>query len=300
MRIAITGSSGLIGTPLVATLTAEGHDVIRLVRRTPQAPNEIEWDPTGGTVGAGLEGIDVAINLAGAGVGDRRWTKAYKREIRDSRVLGTITLSRALARLDAPPSVLLNGSAIGYYGNSGSQPVTEESPQGEGFLADVVGDWEAATSPAAEAGIRVVMARTGLVVSSEGGAFGRLIPIFKYGLGGRVGSGEQFWSFISLRDEIRALTFCMDNEQLSGPVNLVAPHAITNKDATRALADALHRPAFLPVPAIALKAALGEFAEDILASQNVVPQRLNEAGFTWLDPTIEDALASARRHDEAS
>lgn len=294
MRIAIAGSSGLIGTPLGASLRSQGHEVLRLVRRPAKGPDEISWDPTSGTVGPGLEGIDAAINLAGAGVGDKRWTKAYKAEIRDSRVHGTITLSRALARLEKKPAVLVNGSAIGYYGNSGVAPVTEDSPPGTGFLADVVVDWEAATSPAEDAGIRVVHARTGLVVSAKGGAFGRLLPIFKYGLGGRVGSGSQFWSFISLRDEVRALEFCLEQEALAGAVNLVAPHALTNKDVTQAIADSVHRPAFLPVPAIALKAALGEFAEDILASQNVVPVRLNEAGFTWLDPTIEQALASAK------
>lgn len=299
MRIAIAGSSGVIGTALTESLVGQNHDVLRLVRREPTAADEIEWDPQGGTVGSGLDGVDAVINLAGAGVGDKRWTKAYKREIRDSRVLGTITLARAIARSAQPPKVLINGSAIGYYGNSGPEPVTESSPPGEGFLADVVVDWEKATSPASDAGVRVAMIRTGLVVSAEGGAFGRLLPIFKYGLGGRVGSGEQFWSFISLRDEVRAIEFLLNNE-LSGPINLVAPHAVTNRDVTRALAKSVHRPAFLPVPALALKAVLGEFADDILASQNVVPAVLNEAGFEWLDPTIDQALASAREQAEAS
>lgn len=294
MRIAITGASGLIGSALVPSLRARGHEVVRLVRRPAAAEDEITWDPTGGTVGDGLEGIDAAINLAGAGVGDKRWTRSYKKEIRDSRVLGTITLARAMARLEKKPQVLVNGSAIGYYGNAGPQPVDEDSPAGEGFLADVVVEWEKATSPAVDADIRVVNARTGLVVSADGGAFGRLMPIFRYGLGGRVGSGEQYWSFISLRDEVRAIEYCMDNASLHGPVNLVAPHAITNKDVTKALSASLHRPAFLPVPALALKAALGEFADDILASQNVVPKRLTEAGFTWVDPTIDDALEAAK------
>ena len=294
MRIAITGASGLIGTALVTSLREQGHEIVRLVRRPATAPDEVTWDPAGGVVEEGLEGIDAAINLAGAGVGDKRWTRSYKKEIRDSRVLGTITLARALARLEKHPAVLVNGSAIGYYGNAGPQPVDEDSPHGEGFLADVVVDWEKATSPASDAGIRVVHARTGLVVSSEGGAFGRLMPIFRYGLGGRVGSGEQYWSFISLRDEVRALEFCLDNETLAGAVNLVAPHAVTNKDVTKALSASLHRPAFLPVPALALNAALGEFADDILASQNVVPRRLTQAGFTWEDPTIDEALAAAK------
>ena len=294
MRIAITGASGLIGSALVPSLREQGHEVLRLVRRPAEAADEVTWDPTGGTVGEGLEGIDAAVNLAGAGVGDKRWTRAYKKEIRDSRVLGTITLARAMARLEKKPSVLVNGSAIGYYGDAGPQPVDEDSPAGEGFLADVVVEWEKATSPASDAGIRVVHARTGLVVSADGGAFGRLMPIFRYGLGGRVGSGDQYWSFISLRDEVRALEFCLHNAELHDAVNLVAPHAITNKDVTKALSASLHRPAFLPVPALALKAALGEFADDILASQNVVPRRLTEAGFTWLDPTIDEALAAAK------
>lgn len=299
MRIAISGSSGVIGTALSQSLSDKGHEVVRLVRRETEAADEIEWDPQGGTVGAGLDDVDAVVNLAGAGVGDRRWTKAYKKEIRDSRVLGTITLARAMARSDNPPSVLINGSAIGYYGNSGIDPVTETSPPGEGFLADVVVDWEKATSPASDAGIRVAMIRTGLVVSAVGGAFGRLLPLFKYGLGGRVGSGKQYWSFISLRDEVRAIEFLLESD-ISGPVNLVAPHAITNRDVTRAMADSVNRPAFLPVPAIALKAVLGEFADDILASQNVVPEVLTNAGFTWLDPTIADALASARDEANAS
>lgn len=295
MRIAIAGASGLIGTPLTASLREQGHDVVRLVRREAAADDEVQWDPVAGTVGEGLAGIDAAVNLAGAGVGDKRWTKSYKKEIRESRVHSTVTLSKALAALDPRPKVLVNGSAIGFYGDRAATPVDEDSPAGTGFLADVVVDWEAATSPAGNAGIRVVHARTGLVVSSKGGAFGRLIPIFKYGIGGRVGSGEQYWSFISLRDEIRAIAFCLTNDSLAGPVNLVAPAAITNREVTKAIAASVHRPAFLPVPALALKAALGEFADDILASQNVVPKRLTAAGFTWLDPTVEEALAAGEQ-----
>lgn len=297
MRIVVAGSSGLIGTALVTALRADGHDVVRLVRRPADAPDEVSWDPVAGVVSSDLGEVDVAFNLAGANVGDKRWTKAYKREIRDSRVLTTDTLSRALAAMSTKPKALINGSAIGYYGDAGPAPVTENSPPGEGFLADVVVAWEAATEPASAAGIRVVHARTGLVVSSKGGAFGRLIAIFKYGVGGRVGSGNQYWSFISLRDEVRALQFCADHDSLAGPVNLVAPEAVTNREVTKAIAGLLRRPAFLPVPALALKAALGEFASDILASQNVVPTKLEQAGFTWLDPTIEQALAAGRESD---
>jgi uncharacterized protein (TIGR01777 family) len=303
VRIVIAGSSGLIGTPLVASLRRQGHDVLRLVRRTAERPDEITWDPASGTIDGSLEGVQAAVNLAGAGVGDKRWTKSYKTEIRDSRVFSTITLARALGRLHEPTAVLVNGSAIGYYGSRGDELLTEDSAPGDGFLAEVVQDWEAATAPASQAGIRVVHARTGLVVSDGGGAFGRLLPIFKYGLGGRVGSGSQFWSFISLRDEVSALERCITDESLAGPVNLVAPHAVTNREVTGAIAHEVRRPAFLPVPALALKAVLGEFADDILASQNVVPQRLAATGFTWQDPTIAEALAHARdplEQDEGS
>lgn len=292
MRIVVAGASGLIGSALVAALRADGHDVVRLVRRPSQARDEVSWDPVAGDISGDLGTVDAAFNMAGANVGDKRWTKAYKKEILDSRVNTTSTLSKALARLEHKPKVLVNGSAIGFYGDSGATVLTEDSPAGQGFLSDVVVDWEAATAPAQAAGLRVVHARTGLVVSPHGGAFGRLIAIFKYGVGGRVGSGNQYWSFISLRDEIRALQFCLDTESLNGPVNLVAPAAVTNREVTKAIADLVRRPAFLPVPALALKAALGEFASDILASQNVVPEKLSGAGFTWSDPTIEQALAA--------
>lgn len=292
MRIAIAGSHGLIGTALVEALEKRGDQVVRLVRRPATNEHEISWDPGSGAVGAQLAEVDAVINLAGANVGGKRWTKAYKAEIRDSRVLGTRTLAQAMVKANDGPKVLLNGSAIGYYGNAGAAPVTETSSPGTGFLADVVVAWEAATQPASQAGIRVVNLRTGLVVSPDGGAFGRLLPIFKYGLGGRVGSGNQYWSFISLRDEVAAILACLDQDSYSGPVNLVAPRAVTNADVTKALAAALRRPAFLPVPSLALKAALGEFAEDILASQNVVPTVLEQHGFHWQDPSIADALAT--------
>jgi uncharacterized protein (TIGR01777 family) len=289
----MTGSSGLIGSALRQYLVVQGHQVTRMVRRPVAAPDEIEWDPDRGTVGPGLEGMDAVVHLAGAGVGDRRWNKAYKQQILDSRVRGTHTLAQALARLQHKPSVLVSGSAIGFYGDSGQQPVTEASPKGTSFLADVVWQWEGSTQPAVSAGIRVVHARTGIVINSQGGAVSRLLPIFKFGLGGRVGSGNQYWSFISLRDEIRAIEFCISEDSIIGAVNLVAPHAVTNKTVTEAIANTVGRPAFLPVPAVALKAAVGEFAGEILASQNVVPSVLDRAGFQWLDPTITEALTSA-------
>lgn len=294
MKVVVSGASGLIGSALVPHLRSAGHEVVRLVRREPAAPDEARWDPAAGSVDlAAIGGVDAVINLSGAGVGDRRWTAAYKDEIRDSRVQSTSTLATAMARLDPLPSVLVNGSAIGWYGETGDRPVNESAPAGEGFLADVVRDWEAATAPAEAAGIRVVHARTGLVVAKEGGAWARLFPIFRLGLGGRLGSGRQYWSWISMRDEIRALAFLLDHQGLRGPVNLTAPHPATNADVTAAMGKALGRPTLLPVPAFALQAALGEFSSEVLGSAYVLPTALEGTDFTWQDPRIEDAIRSA-------
>lgn len=294
MRVAVTGASGLIGSALVPALTARGHEVIRLVRRPATGPGEAPWDPRAGTVDLeALQGIDAVVHLAGAGVGDKRWTDAYKAEIRDSRVQGTTTIAQAMASLDPKPAVLVCGSAIGYYGDTGDRAVTEESPQGAGFLADVVADWEASARPAADAGIRVTYARTGLVVSSKGGAWKRLMPIFKLGLGGKVGSGSQYWSFISLRDEVSALIALLEDDRYRGPVNLTAPDPVTNSEVTAAMGRVLGRPTVLPVPAFALKVALGEFSQDVLGSQRVLPTVLERDGFTWSDPSIDSAIRQA-------
>ena len=293
MRVAVTGASGLIGSALVPSLRQAGHDVVRLVRRRAEAPDEVAWDPAVGAVDTdALAGVDGVVHLAGAGVGDHRWTDDYKREIHDSRVQGTTTVARALTALDPAPRVLVSGSAIGWYGDTGDRAVDETAPRGEGFLAEVVEDWEAAAAPAADAGIRIAHARTGLVLSRDGGALARLLPIARLGLAGRLGSGRQYWSFISLADEVAALTFLLEHD-VHGPVNLTAPDPVTNATATATLGELLHRPTVLPVPSFGLKLALGEFATDVLGSQRVLPAVLQREGFTFAHPAIAAALSAA-------
>jgi uncharacterized protein (TIGR01777 family) len=296
MRVAITGASGFVGSALVAALTGDGHTVLRLVRRDVRQPDEVRWNPYGHADLGALSGVDAVVHLAGAGVGDRRWTAAYKGEIRDSRVRGTTTLATALSRLDKPPGVLVSGSAVGYYGDTGSTEVAEHDPPGTDFLAGVCRDWEAATRPAQEAGIRTVTIRSGLVAASRGGAFGRMLPLFRFGLGGRLGNGRQYWSLISLRDEVAAIRHLIETGTVSGPVNLTCPDPVTNRQVTATLAAALHRPAPLPVPAFALRIALGEFADaGILAAQRVRPGVLLESGFSFADPTHRDVIETAVR-----
>lgn len=294
MKIAVTGASGLIGSALVPHLRNAGHEVVRLVRRPASAADEVRWDPKAGTVDlGGLAGTDGVVHLAGAGVGDHRWTDAYKREILDSRVDGTHTIAKAVTALDPMPRVLVSASAIGWYGDTGDRMVDETAPAGTGFLADVVRAWEAAAAPAAAAGIRVVHPRTGLVVSSKGGAWARMFPLFKAGLGGKLGSGRQYWSWISLRDEIRALELLLLDEDLSGPVNLTGPTPMTNAEVTSVMGQVLHRPALLPAPAFALKAVLGEFSTEVLGSARVVPAVLERVGFGFEDATLESAVRAA-------
>lgn len=295
-RIAVTGSNGLIGAALVRSLRADGHEVVRLVRRPARAGDEVEWDPKRDYVDAsGLVGCDAVVHLAGAGVGDRRWTAAYKKEIRDSRVLGTAAIAEAVASLDTPPAVLLSGSAIGFYGETGDRAVDEDAPPGEGFLPSVCVEWEEATAAAEEAGVRTVHARTGLVVAREGGAWGRLFPLFRAGLGGRMGNGRQYWSFISLHDHIAALRHILDTPELSGPVNLTAPEPVTNAEVTAAMGRVLRRPTLFTAPAPALRVVLGEFAGDVLGSQRVLPARLLDSGFAFAFPGIDAAIRAALR-----
>ena len=293
MDIAITGASGLIGTALSASLTSQGHRPIALVRRAAKAgADEIQWDPAGGTIdAASLEGIDAVVHLAGAGIGDKRWTDDRKKVIRDSRTEGTSVLATALAGLSAKPSVFVSGSGIGYYGSQGDSVLTEADPAGTGFLADVCVEWEAATAPASDAGIRTALARTSVVMSDQGGTLKKQLLLFKLGLGGRFGPGAQWLSWISLTDEVRALEFMITND-IAGPVNLCAPNPVTNLEFTKALGSVLKRPTLVPVPLFGPKLLFGsELVEQlILASQKGMPSVLTNAGFTFEDPELEPAL----------
>ncbi len=291
-RVAVTGSSGLIGSALVRALRAEGHEVLRLVRREPRpGRGEVGWDPREERIdAAALSGVDAVVHLAGASVGER-WTDERKRRIRESRVQGTSLLSRSLADLPEPPRVLVSVSAIGYYGDRGDEPLSEESDRGGGFLSGVAVEWEAAAEPAARAGVRVVTPRLGVVLSPDGGALQRMLPVFRLGLGGRLGDGGQWMSWVSLPDVIRAFSFLIGTPEVKGPVNVVAPEPVTNAEFTRTLGHALGRPTPLFVPKTALRLAFGEMADEtLLASQRVVPARLVGAGFHFRHPHLEGAL----------
>ena len=287
-RIAITGASGLIGAALVGHLKSEGHTVQRFVRRPVVAPDEIQWDPKTGFVDLdALRGVDAVIHLAGAGVGDKRWSKRYRSEILNSRLLGTTAISNAVN--EVKPQVFISASAIGWYGESGSRAVVETDRVGEDFLAAVCREWEAAADLVKN--VRTVKIRTGLILDPTGGALGRMLPLFRLGLGGKLGNGKQFWSWITLHDHIRAIEFLLGHP-ISGPVNLTSPNPVTNQEFTSALARAMHRPALFPAPAFALKLALGGFSSEILGSKKVLPHVLSEAGFTWDYPHITNALTA--------
>jgi uncharacterized protein (TIGR01777 family) len=302
MKVAITGSSGLIGTALAASLRADGHQVVRLVRRPPHAVStgardEIRWDPRAADAGDPvLDGVDACVHLAGAGVADHRWTRSYKAEIRASRVLATRALATVLARMDSPPKAFVVASAIGWYGDTGGREVTEDSPAGSGFLSRVVHDWEAAAEPAASAGIRVVHLRTGLVLAKAGGVLGRMLLPARFGMLPRFGTGTQVMSWISLTDEITAIRFLLDRAPdpatLSGPFNLTAPHAVTNSELTSALHTTLGRPDFpaVRIPEPILRLALGEMSTELLTSVRVLPERLTKAGYEFRHLTISAAL----------
>ena len=285
-RIAVTGASGLIGSALVGYLKSQGHTVQRLVRRPALSSEEITWDPIAGTVDMeALAGVDAVIHLAGAGVSDKRWTKKYKSEILNSRLLGTTTIAKAVAIVK--PQVFISASAIGWYGESGNRAVIESDRVGDDFLAAVCHEWEAAADLAGD--VRTVKLRTGLVLDPTGGALGKMLPLFRFGLGGKLSNGKQWWSWITLHDQIRAIAFLLENK-VSGPVNLTSPNPVTNSEFTAGLARAMHRPALFPVPAFALKIVLGGFSAEVLGSKKVMPQVLTEAGFTFDHPHISSAL----------
>lgn len=292
MKVVVSGSSGLIGTALTRTLRAQGHGVIHLVRREP-ALDEIRWDPATATIDDAerLEGVDAVVHLAGAGIGDHRWTESYRRTILESRTASTSLLAEALARLADPPEVLVSASAIGVYGDRGDEVLDESSPPGTGFLADVCRAWEAATRPAEEAGIRVAHARTGIVLARDGGALKKMLPLFRLGLGGRFGSGDQWMSWISLDDEIGAILHLLGSND-RGPVDLTAPEPVRNRDFVATLARVLGRPAFVPVPHAGPALLLGrERADNLLfTGQRVQPAVLLASGYRFRFPALDGAL----------
>ncbi|MER5265714.1 TIGR01777 family oxidoreductase [Actinosynnema sp. NPDC002837] len=291
MRVVVAGSSGLIGTSLVAALRGGGHEVLRLVRRRPSGPDERGWDPPAGRIdGGALDGVDAVVNLCGAGVADKRWSDARKQVLLDSRTVPTEVLAAAVVEHGVP--VLVNASAIGYYGDTGDEVVDETSPSGTGFLAELCRQWEAATAPADEHA-RVVRMRTGLVISPAGGLFGKIKPLFAFFLGGRLGDGRQYMPWISLDDAIAAIRFVVEHD-VSGPVNITAPSPVTNAEFTRTVGHALHRPTPWVAPAFVLKAVLGQVAEEgLLAGQRAVPRVLEQRGFRFLHPALGAAVAAA-------
>lgn len=304
-HVLLSGASGLIGTALRQQLTAAGWESRQLVRHKPQNPGEVQWNPGqgAGPDAAALGNPAVAIHLSGAGIADKRWTEARKQLIVDSRIQSTRALVTALCALDPKPRLLICASAIGIYGDRGDEVLDETSTHGTGFLPHTCEQWEAAAAEAANSGIRVVSARFGVVLAKQGGALAKMLPLFRLGLGGPLGSGHQWMSWISARDTARALAFLADPAQAEGPaveaVNVVAPDPVTNAEFTRALGRALHRPAFLPAPAFALRLAFGEMADAaLLASARVLPRRLQQMGFRFEDATLAGALRSAIAHSE--
>jgi hypothetical protein len=290
MRIIVGGASGFIGRPLIRRLRDSGHEVVQLVRRDPLGPGEVAWHPNeGGLDPSALEGVDAAINLAGVGVGDQRWNDEYKKLLRSSRINSTSTLAKAVAAAGTPPRVMVNASAVGYYGDTGDREVDESAPAGTDFLGELCQAWEAATAPAQRAGVRVVCLRSGVILGPGGGYLKPMLPLFRYGLGGRLGSGRQWMPWISLADELSAIEFLLTSD-LAGGVNVVGPAPVRNAEFTRALAGVLGRPALLPVPQPVLRVAAGEFGNEAVVSQRVMPGALNGAGFPYEHQDLESAL----------
>lgn len=299
MRVAVTGSTGLLGSRLVDGLRTDGHDVLRMVRPSSRAAEgpTVRWDPATGDVdGAALEGVDAVVHLAGEGIAEKRWSPEQKRRILESRRQGTRVLAEAVAGLDRRPSVLLSGSGVDYYGNTGDEVVTEAHERGGGFLADVCLAWESATGPASDAGIRTVLLRTAMVLDADGGALAKMLPLFKVGVGGRIGSGRQWWAWITIDDWVRAARFLLDHD-VTGAVNMAAPGPVRNADFTKALGVVLRRPTLLPTPSFGPKLVLGsELAETLLhSSHRVLPAALQAAGFTFEHPDITTALRDILR-----
>ncbi len=295
MRVAITGASGLIGTALAGSLRQDGHQVIKLVRRSPQQPDQVSWDPQasdGGVDPATFDGVDAVVHLSGAPVAGGWWTRARKRELADSRIQSTRALVTAIGKAATPPAALLCGSAVGWYGDTGSREVDESAPAGTGFLAGLVRDWEAA-SRGGPPGLRVVNLRSGVVLSGQGGMLGPLAPLFRFGLGARLGSGRQYISWIAVTDHVAAVRYLIEHADIEGPVNLTAPNPVTNAEFTAELGRALRRPARLWVPSPVLRAGLGELSGELLGSQRVRPARLLQEGFAFRYPGVATALAAA-------
>ena len=294
-KVLLSGSSGMLGRAIGAALKRQRIPLLRLVRHEPQNSGEVLWNPAAGLIDAqALEGAAAAVHLSGANVTERRWTEKYKREMTDSRVQSTRLLAETLARLSKPPRVLVTASAVGIYGNRGDEILDENSPPGRGYFPDLCHTWEAAARPAIACGIRVVHLRFGIVIGKDGGVMARLAPLFRLGLGGRLGNGRQWMSWVSEADVVSAALFALEKTDLAGPVNVVAPQPVTNAEFTRVLGQAVHRPALLPAPAFALRLAFGEMADEaLLASTRAVPNRLRQAGFVFAHPTLAEAFAVA-------
>lgn len=295
MKILVTGSTGLVGSALLPFLRSQGHEVFRLVRSQAKVgPAEIYWNPEQGIEDTSrLEGLDAVVHLAGENISEGRWTEEKKKRIRDSRVQGTRSLSDALARLERPPRTLVSASAIGYYGSRGDEMMREESAPGSDFLAEVCREWEAATEPAAQKDMRVVMLRFGVILTPKGGALSKMLAPFQFGVGGRLGSGRQYMSWITLDDVVGIINHALNDETLQGPVNVVAPNAVTNYEFTKTLGRVLSRPTIFPVPAFAIRLAFGEMGDAaLLASTRVEPARLKESGYAFQHPELEGALRS--------